>query len=90
MTSLALHGAALPSSKEGATSSQQAAAPEIVHTDNNCRWLCVVCLEEEKEVLLLPCSHLCLCSACAQSIMASTKQCPVCRSAIATTHRTFT
>ena len=92
LTSLALRGAALPlgSGEGGATTSQPAAAAgETMHEDNN-RWLCVVCLEAEKGVLLLPCSHMCMCTACTESIMANSKQCPVCRSAIAATHRTFT
>lgn len=36
---------------------------------------CVICLSEYKEVLLLPCRHLCLCRAC----MAHVHTCPVCR-----------
>ena len=91
MTLLALRGASLPleCGEGGATTSQPpAAAAETLHDDKN-RLLCVVCLEVEKSVLLLPCSHLCMCGTCTESIMASTKQCPVCRAPIATTHRTF-
>lgn len=36
---------------------------------------CVICLSELKEVLLLPCRHLCMCKAC----MAHVHTCPVCR-----------
>ena len=87
MTSLALDRAALPSSEGSATTSQPAA--EMVHDDKN-RWLCVVCLEAEKVVALHPCRHMCMCAACTKSIMASSKQCPVCRTAIADTYEMFT
>ncbi|KAJ1425161.1 hypothetical protein B484DRAFT_315253, partial [Ochromonadaceae sp. CCMP2298] len=37
---------------------------------------CVVCLTERREVLLLPCRHLCVCDSCLVYI----DKCPVCRS----------
>ena len=93
LTSLALRGAALPlgSGEGGATTSQPAAAAETMHEDNN-RWLCVVCLEAEKSVVLLPCAHMCMCGDCTESLMANTRQClcPVCRGPVATTQRIFT
>jgi len=36
---------------------------------------CCVCLTEPKEVLLLPCRHLCVCTTCFQQLT----RCPVCR-----------
>jgi hypothetical protein len=91
MTSLALRGASLQlgSGEGGASTSQPAAAAaDTLHDDKN-RLLCVVCMEVEKSVTLLPCSHLCMCVACTEIIMASTKQCPVCRAPVATTQRFF-
>ena len=41
---------------------------------------CVVCLEEERSHVLVPCGHACVCEVCARSVVASTKECPVCRS----------
>jgi hypothetical protein len=43
--------------------------------------ICVVCQEEKKSVLLLPCRHLCLCGACARRD--ELLQCPLCREDIA-------
>ena len=43
---------------------------------------CAVCMGQKNHVLI-PCGHLCVCEHCAGSIMASIKQCPVCRSAVA-------
>lgn len=39
--------------------------------------LCVICQEEEKSCLLLPCRHLCLCKACSKRPELET--CPLCR-----------
>ena len=91
MTSLALRGASLQlGCGEGGTTTSQppAAAADTLHDDKN-RLLCMVCMEVEKSVALLLCSHLCLCGACTEIIMASTKQCPVCRAPVATTQRFF-
>ncbi|EDV96805.1 mitochondrial E3 ubiquitin protein ligase 1 [Drosophila grimshawi] len=41
--------------------------------------LCVVCSTNPKEIILLPCGHVCLCEDCAQKIDVT---CPVCRSKI--------
>jgi len=43
--------------------------------------LCVVCEDAKKEVILLPCKHLCLCKGCSNFDMI--KECPMCRSKIA-------
>ncbi|OQR92650.1 hypothetical protein ACHHYP_03372 [Achlya hypogyna] len=40
---------------------------------------CVVCLSATKNVLLLPCKHLCLCASCSQQI---TEVCPLCKGKI--------
>jgi len=45
---------------------------------------CVICLSKPREVVILHCRHVCLCSACAK-ITSSTWsfQCPVCRGRVA-------
>mmetsp|Transcript_29920 Transcript_29920/g.114873 ORF Transcript_29920/g.114873 Transcript_29920/m.114873 type:complete len:282 (+) Transcript_29920:307-1152(+) len=40
---------------------------------------CVICLCEEREVAILPCRHLCLCTNCAQNFCNRLSRCPVCR-----------
>ena len=42
-------------------------------------FLCVVCMEREKKVLLLPCKHVCMCKVCSDEIVADSAQCLVCR-----------
>ena len=43
---------------------------------------CVVCLSQQREVILLDCGHVCVCADCATEIMRTRPQCPVCRSSI--------
>jgi E3 ubiquitin-protein ligase MUL1 len=42
---------------------------------------CVVCCENQREIILLPCGHVCLCENCSERIE---DYCPVCRTAIET------
>jgi len=46
---------------------------------------CIICLENERCVALIPCGHLCLCRECS----ASQTKCPVCRTPIREFLRTF-
>ena len=39
---------------------------------------CIVCLTEPKNIILLPCRHVCVCHVCHRSVT----KCPVCRGAI--------
>lgn len=41
---------------------------------------CVICLEGDLSVILLPCRHLCVCRVCLQEI----DKCPICRRAFST------
>lgn len=41
---------------------------------------CVICISEERDTMLLPCRHLCLCTTCAQSLRYQANSCPICRS----------
>ncbi|XP_041977519.1 mitochondrial E3 ubiquitin protein ligase 1 [Aricia agestis] len=41
--------------------------------------LCVVCTENPKEIILLPCGHVCLCEDCSENIK---HKCPICRERI--------
>lgn len=50
--------------------------------------LCVICLTQPKSIVLLACSHLCLCENCLNS--GSLQQCPVCRKDINGTMKVFT
>lgn len=45
------------------------------------RLQCSICLENEKNVKLLPCNHLCVCISCARRLY-ETPKCPICREKI--------
>lgn len=50
--------------------------------DNEDDALCVICLTLEKDTVVMPCRHLCLCEECANALMQHTPKCPVCRGPI--------
>ena len=61
---------------------------EQMNNDNdNNRTLCTICLTNPKNMLFLPCKHLCACSECANQIVKRTNAlndgskplCPICR-----------
>jgi Zinc finger, C3HC4 type (RING finger) len=41
--------------------------------------LCVVCLTNNKCVILMPCRHLCMCTDCSDVIDNTSRLCPICR-----------
>ena len=84
MTSLALQereGTHEPSASNQIVQCEQPSQESLRHPRADL-WLCVVCMEQEKKVLLLPCKHLCMCKPCADKIVAGSAQCPVCRERI--------
>ncbi len=40
---------------------------------------CVICLTDIRNVVLLPCRHLCLCGSCAENLKFQSANCPICR-----------
>ena len=52
--------------------------------------LCVVCMDERKQHVMVPCMHMCVCEACAQRPLdAQTPHCPVCRTPVNHSTRVF-
>lgn len=43
---------------------------------------CIICMDNLKTVLLIPCRHLCLCSTCAINSYSYQHKCPICRVSI--------
>jgi|TARA_B100000513_G_scaffold194885_1_gene124450 hypothetical protein len=52
---------------------------------------CVICLERPKEVALLPCAHLCLCSECTTQMQSRGElyHCPCCRAEVDEVRRIY-
>ena len=44
--------------------------------------LCVVCMDNERSCLYVPCNHLAVCAECDADIMAACLPCPMCNTAI--------
>ncbi|KAL2509444.1 putative E3 ubiquitin-protein ligase [Forsythia ovata] len=40
---------------------------------------CVICLSEPRDITVLPCRHMCMCSGCAKVLRFQTNRCPICR-----------
>lgn len=40
---------------------------------------CVICMCDQRDTLILPCRHLCLCNTCANSLRYQANNCPICR-----------
>ncbi|KAI0688416.1 hypothetical protein BC835DRAFT_1549977 [Cytidiella melzeri] len=49
--------------------------------------LCVICQDEEANIAIVDCGHLCMCRPCSDLIMNSTRECPLCRTRIITEAR---
>ncbi|XP_059509552.1 E3 ubiquitin ligase RNF157 isoform X2 [Stegostoma tigrinum] len=55
----------------------QSKVPADELSDNSAE--CVVCLSDVRDTLILPCRHLCLCNACADTLRYQASNCPICR-----------
>jgi len=54
----------------------------IVNNELNDNKECVVCLITERDTIVLPCRHLCVCAGCAEDTRSKTMdKCPICREA---------
>jgi len=40
---------------------------------------CVICLSLQRDTLIIPCRHFCVCHQCAQELRRQTNKCPICR-----------
>lgn len=78
-----------PASSTGSTSSEIDLKKSTKLKEENERLkserLCVVCLSKDKNILFLPCAHLAACLDCSFNM----QNCPLCRSTIQATVRTY-
>ena len=47
--------------------------------------LCVICLDKERDMVLTPCFHLCVCTECSVPLTS----CPLCRNVIVTKNKVY-
>ena len=45
---------------------------------------CVICFTNDKDTVVLPCRHMCLCMPCSQVIRHQQNNCPICRTKVST------
>ncbi|CDQ63959.1 unnamed protein product [Oncorhynchus mykiss] len=62
---------------ENKYNSQESKVVDDEISDNSAE--CVVCLSDVRDTLILPCRHLCLCNACADTLRYQANCCPICR-----------
>ncbi|KAI0716474.1 hypothetical protein C8Q76DRAFT_724412 [Earliella scabrosa] len=74
--------AASPPPASTLTPKAQAMASRLERTG-----LCVICQDEEANIAIVDCGHLAMCRGCADLIMNSTRECPLCRTRIVTESR---
>jgi hypothetical protein len=49
--------------------------PDSQSSSSSDKHVCVVCMDKDKNILLGPCNHLCVCQDCSVPL----KKCPMCR-----------
>ena len=79
--------AAAEAAAAAAEGSRKAAAAEAAE--------CVVCMDAVRDTALLPCRHMCVCSACADDVLGcgggrKPSLCPLCRAEVSSSMRIFT
>lgn len=53
-----------------------------IYEENGADSLCIICQEQPKCVLTLPCRHVCLCTDCCMRLYGYQRTCPICRTFI--------
>ena len=40
---------------------------------------CIICMDNDKNTIIRPCNHMCLCDECAEEVKKNSLLCPICR-----------
>ena len=72
------HGESSSSNSSSSSSSSSSSTTDIEIKDEN---ICAICMEGERDCLILPCKHRCICQNCCDGVR-QRKECPMCRKAI--------
>jgi hypothetical protein len=43
---------------------------------------CLVCLSEQRNTIIMPCGHMCVCLDCGEALRSRKHNCPICRGLI--------
>ncbi|KAI0090351.1 hypothetical protein BDY19DRAFT_888033 [Irpex rosettiformis] len=74
-------------SKEETPRQKMSARPQNMASHLERTGLCVICQDEEANIAIVDCGHLCMCRVCSELIMNETRECPLCRTRIVTDAR---
>merc|ERR1711997_1002205 len=51
--------------------------------------LCIVCLDGDRDHVIIPCGHICVCTDCMWLYSRGGAECPICRAKVSMVVRTF-
>ncbi|KAG2134862.1 hypothetical protein DEU56DRAFT_871827 [Suillus clintonianus] len=67
------------------SSSPPTSPPRTTFTERS--GLCVICQDQEANIAIVDCGHLAMCRTCSDLVLASSRECPLCRTRIVTEAR---
>ncbi|KAG1720953.1 uncharacterized protein EDB91DRAFT_1340583 [Suillus paluster] len=67
------------------SSPQPSSPPRTTYTERS--GLCVICQDQEANIAIVGCGHLSTCRTCSELVLASSRECPLCRTRIVTEAR---
>jgi len=44
--------------------------------------MCVICMDHDREVVIVPCGHYCMCRGCSDYLTSTSRKCPLCRGSV--------
>lgn len=81
-----IHGRSSTASGRLSTTSVSPRTKENLIEEN----VCVICRDEQRRVVLMPCRHMCLCTTCSATCLTSLRTCPLCRKPIKSSLSVYT
>ncbi|KAG1718568.1 uncharacterized protein EDB91DRAFT_1184924 [Suillus paluster] len=67
------------------SSPQPSSPPRTTYMERS--GLCVICQDQEANIAIVDCGHLSTCRICSELVLASSRECPLCRTRIVTEAR---